>query len=192
MEATDLKGLFAALSFAAAKHRDQRRKDRAASPYINHPIALAETLARMGVADPVVLQAAILHDTIEDTETTPDEIEEHFGAEVRAVVEEVTDDKALPKATRKQLQLEHAASLSDRAKLVKLADKICNVLDVTYSPPPDWDQERRRQYLDWAAGVVEKCRGVHPALEEYFGTVLAEGRSALVADGAADTGLTDS
>jgi GTP diphosphokinase / guanosine-3',5'-bis(diphosphate) 3'-diphosphatase len=158
MEAVDLKRLFAALSFAAAQHRDQRRKDREASPYINHPIALAEVLARMGVTDPVVLQAAILHDTIEDTETTPDEIEEHFGTEVRAVVEEVTDDKTLPKATRKRLQLEHAATLSDRAKLIKLADKICNVLDVTHSPPPDWDDERRRPYLDWSAGVVEQCR----------------------------------
>jgi GTP diphosphokinase / guanosine-3',5'-bis(diphosphate) 3'-diphosphatase len=188
MEATHLKRLFGALGFAAAKHRDQRRKDRAASPYINHPIALAEILARMGVADPVVLQAAILHDTIEDTETTPDEIEEHFGAEVRAVAEEVTDNKALPKATRKQLQIEHAAALSDRAKLVKLADKICNVLDVTHSPPPDWDDDRRREYLDWSAGVAEKCRGVHPGLEEYFETVLAEGRRALASDGAADAG----
>jgi GTP diphosphokinase / guanosine-3',5'-bis(diphosphate) 3'-diphosphatase len=183
MEAVDLKQLFAALSFAAGKHRDQRRKDREASPYINHPIALAEVLARMSVTDPVVLQAAILHDTIEDTETTPDEIEEHFGTEVSAVVEEVTDDKALPKAVRKQLQLEHAAGLSDRAKLIKLADKICNVLDVTHSPPPDWDDERRRRYLDWSAGVVEGCRGVHPGLEEYFGTVLAEGRRVLAADG---------
>lgn len=103
MEVVDLKRLFAALSFAAARHRDQRRKDRDASPYINHPIALAEVLARMGVTDPVVLQAAILHDTIEDTETTPDEIEERFGTAVRAVVEEVTDDKALPKTVRKQL-----------------------------------------------------------------------------------------
>src|SRR5262245_31695745 len=78
------------LLFAASKHRDQRRKDAEASPYINHPIEVAELLARVGgLTDLVVLQGAILHDTIEDTETTPDELEALFGLEVRRVVEEV-------------------------------------------------------------------------------------------------------
>jgi guanosine-3',5'-bis(diphosphate) 3'-pyrophosphohydrolase len=97
--------LLKALRFAAEKHRDQRRKGTNSSPYINHPIEVAETLARSGVSDPVILQAAILHDTIEDTETTPEEIEREFGADVRKMVEEVTDDKSLPKAERKRLQI---------------------------------------------------------------------------------------
>jgi (p)ppGpp synthase/HD superfamily hydrolase len=179
MRPDDLQPLFAALSFAADKHRDQRRKDRDSSPYINHPIALADVLVRHGAADLTVLQAALLHDTIEDTETTPDEIEARFGPEVRALVEAVTDDKRLPKAVRKQLQVDHAASLSDSAKLIKLADKICNVADVARAPPAHWDLQRQRDYLEWADDVVAGCRGVHAALEAHFDRVLADAREHL-------------
>src|SRR5688572_2187916 len=118
----ELELVVRAAAFAADKHRNQRRKDHEASPYINHPIALAQVLiCEAGVQDPVVLAAALLHDTIEDTATTPQELVEHFGPDVAAIVEEVTDDKELPKAERKRLQIEHAAQLSERARLVKLA-----------------------------------------------------------------------
>jgi guanosine-3',5'-bis(diphosphate) 3'-pyrophosphohydrolase len=129
-----------ALEFASVKHRDQRRKDADASPYINHPIALANVLAgESGVTEDVVLVAAILHDTLEDTQTTPEELREHFGEKIAGIVEEVTDDKSLLKADRKRLQIEHAATISREAKLVKLADKICNVRDVADHPPAKWD-----------------------------------------------------
>lgn len=165
-----------AVAFAAEKHRDQRRKGAQASPYINHPIAVAELLALVGgVSDLATLQAAVLHDTIEDTETTPDELEEVFSAEVRDLVVEVTDDKALPKQERKRLQIEHAPHLSGRAKGIKLADKICNVRDVTHDPP-DWRIERRLEYLAWAERVVAGCRGTNAYLERYFDEVLARGR----------------
>jgi len=121
---SDLVTILQALHFAATKHRDQRRKGAEASPYINHPIEVAELLARVGgVTDIVILQAAILHDTLEDTQTTPAELDTIFGPEVRKVVEEITDDKQLPKAERKRLQIVHAPHLSVRAKIVKLADK---------------------------------------------------------------------
>jgi len=137
-----------AASFAAVKHRDQRRKDAAASPYINHPLELARVLADVGgVTDAATLCAALLHDTIEDTDTTRDELARQFGEEVAALVAEVTDDKSLPKAERKRLQVEHAATISDKAKRVKLADKICNLRDVATSPPSDWSLERRREYF---------------------------------------------
>lgn len=169
-----------ALHFAATKHRDQRRKDVEASPYINHPIEVAELLAREGdVTDPVLLQAAILHDTIEDTDTTPADLDQVFGADVRNVVEEVTDDKSLPKADRKRLQIEHAPRLSDRARQVKIADKISNVLGVTLAPPADWSLQRREEYLNWTEQVVAGCRGVNPALEKFYDRVLSEGRRAL-------------
>ena len=158
-----------ALEFAAHKHRDQRRKDALASPYINHPIALANVLSREGgVTDPVVLAAALLHDTVEDTETTPAELREAFGEKIAGIVAEVTDDKSLPKAERKRLQIEHAAAISREAKLVKLADKICNVRDVADHPPAKWDLARRREYFDWAKRVVDRLRGVHPELERRF------------------------
>lgn len=161
--------LLAAISFAAHKHRDQRRKDLAASPYINHPIALATLMANEGgVDDERVLIAAILHDTIEDTETTEQELVREFGQEIASIVMEVTDDKALPKAERKRLQIEHAETISRRAKLVKLADKICNLRDVAGSPPADWSLQRRQEYFDWAKAVIDGLRGVHPALEHIF------------------------
>ena len=165
----DIALILRAASFAAHKHRDQRRKDEAASPYINHPLSLASVLAvEGGVTDAATLCAALLHDTIEDTDTTGDEIEREFGPEVRRLVEQVTDDKALPKADRKRAQVDHAAHISDKAKLVKLADKICNVRDVASSPPADWSLERRQDYFDWAREVIDRLRGVSPRLEAVF------------------------
>ena len=165
----DLALLLKALAFAAHKHRDQRRKDAEASPYINHPIALAEVLAgEGGITDLEVLAAALLHDTIEDTATTPEELRQHFGERIAGMVAEVTDDKDLPKAERKRLQIEHAAGISPGAKLVKLADKICNLRDVADRPPAKWDLARRREYFDWAKRVIEGLRGSHLALEAAF------------------------
>ena len=161
--------LLKAISFAADKHRNQRRKDAEASPYINHPIALADILANEGgVEDVDILCAAILHDTIEDTETTLDELVLIFGDRIAGMVAEVTDDKALPKAERKRLQIEHAAHISSGAKLVKLADKISNLRDVAGSPPVDWSLARRQEYFDWAKSVVDQLRGIHPDLETVF------------------------
>jgi guanosine-3',5'-bis(diphosphate) 3'-pyrophosphohydrolase len=161
--------LIDAIAFAAHKHRNQRRKNVEASPYINHPIALAHVLAiEAGVHDDAVLVAAILHDTLEDTETSFEELRERFGLPIAETVAEVTDDKSLPKQRRKALQIEHAPHLSKRAKLVKLADKICNLRDVASSPPHDWPLQRRREYFDWAKQVVDGVRGAHPKLEAIF------------------------
>lgn len=161
--------LLHALAFAAARHRDQRRKDVAASPYINHPIAVASALWHEGdVRDPVALVAAILHDTVEDTGTTAAELEAAFGAVVAATVLEVTDDKALPKDRRKQLQIEHAPHLSPAAKLVKLADKLCNLRDIIDHPPAVWPAERCAAYVSWTAAVVAGLRGVNASLEAAF------------------------
>jgi GTP diphosphokinase / guanosine-3',5'-bis(diphosphate) 3'-diphosphatase len=170
----ELALLLRALAFAAHKHRDQRRKDPDASPYINHPIALANVLVNEGgVTDVEVLCAALLHDTIEDTKTTLEELSAAFGARVAAIVAEVTDDATLLKAERKRLQVEHAPMLSPGAKLVKLADKICNVRDVAERAPPSWDLARRREYFDWAKRVVDALRGTHGALEAAFDAAYA-------------------
>ena len=165
--------LLRAIQFAAHKHRDQRRKDREQSPYINHPIAVAIALWDHGVRDATVLIAAILHDTIEDTETTREELVATFGEVVAVVVCDVTDDKSLPKERRKELQVEHAPHLSREAKLVKLADKLCNLRDIVDSPPDDWSMERRQQYFTWAERVVAGLRGVHAELECTFDAQLA-------------------
>ena len=176
----DIALLLHAVHFAAHKHRYQRRKDEDASPYINHPIEVAENMARVGeVNDLATLLAGILHDTVEDTGTTFSELEQAFGLDVRQLVEEVTDDKNLPKDVRKRLQVEHAPGLSFRAKQIKIADKICNVHDVTHTPPPKWPLERRREYLRWAERVVEGCRGSNANLEHLFDEKLQEAWSKL-------------
>lgn len=166
----DAAGAFIkAVAFAAEKHRDQRRKDADASPYINHPIALANVLANEGgIHDLSVLCAAILHDTIEDTETTADELQDLFGSKVTSIVLEVTDDKSLEKHVRKQRQIEHASHISHEAKLVKLADKICNLRDILASPPADWSAKRKQTYFNWSAQVVAGMRGTHSGLESIF------------------------
>lgn len=177
---SELATLLRALEFAAHKHQGQRRKGRDGAPYINHPISVADTIARVGrVTDIVTLTAAVLHDTVEDTATTLDEIEREFGAEVRQVVAELTDDKRLPKEERKRLQVVSAPSASRRAKIVKLADKIMNVTDITHDPPVDWPVTRRREYFEWAKRVVEGCRGANAALERRFDKVVADGLASL-------------
>jgi (p)ppGpp synthase/HD superfamily hydrolase len=173
--------LLAALKFAAHKHSRQRRKDLEATPYINHPIEVAEVLSHIGgISELPTLQAAILHDTIEDTETTPQEIEDYFGQEVRRLVQEVTDDKSLPKQERKRMQVDHAPDLSTPAKQIKIGDKICNVSEMTPAQPVEWPLQRKLEYLDWAEKVVLGCRGSNPDLEQHFETVLKKSRESLV------------
>jgi guanosine-3',5'-bis(diphosphate) 3'-pyrophosphohydrolase len=171
---SELARLLDAISFAAERHRNQRRKDREASPYINHPIALATVLANDGgVADVEVLQAAVLHDTIEDTETTFDELVARFGARVAGIVAEVTDDKNLPRDVRKRLQIEDAPNKTPQAALVKLADKICNLRDIASAPPAGWSLERRREYFEWARRVVDGLPKVNDKLLDLFNDAYA-------------------
>lgn len=171
---TDLSLFIQAAAFAAEKHRHQRRKNPEASPYINHPLELANVLANEGgVQDIEVLCAALLHDTVEDTQTTPAELRTAFGPAIAAIVAEVTDDKSLPKPERKRLQVEHAAHSSLQAKQVKLADKICNLRDILRSPPVGWSLERQQAYFDWAGEVRAGLQGAQPQLEQILDQLLA-------------------
>jgi len=161
--------LLDAVMFAAERHRNQRRKDAEASPYINHPIAIAHLLATVGgINDLDVLRAAILPDTVEDTETTEAELRARFGDAVAGIVMEVTDDKALPKQRRKEQQVVHAPHTSRGAALVKLADKTCNLRDMAATPPADWPITRRQEYLDWAKRVVDALPQVSETLLRAF------------------------
>jgi guanosine-3',5'-bis(diphosphate) 3'-pyrophosphohydrolase len=176
----DISLLLKAVKFSAEKHKTQRRKGAEGSPYINHPIDVAEMLWNAGsVRDIHVIVAAILHDTVEDTRTTPAEIEEHFGPEVRSLVQEVTDDRSLPKPERKRLQIEHAPHLSVGAKQLKLADKISNIHDVAFAPPADWSYQRRVDYVTWADRVVNGLRGCNEGLEQLFDKTISRARSQL-------------
>jgi len=173
----NLTTLIQAINFAAKKHSAQKRKGADEQPYINHPLEVINLLASAGnIEDYDVLIAAVLHDTIEDTETTEEEITRLFGANVCGMVLEVTDDKSLPKAERKQLQIEHAPHLSDGAKRIKLADKISNIRDVTENPPDGWSKERRLEYVEWGENVIDGLRGVNLNLEKRFDETVAEAR----------------
>jgi len=169
--------LLEALRFSAEKHRNQRRKDSERSPYINHPIEVVQLLWEVGgVRDVNVLLAAILHDTVEDTETRPEEIGNRFGEKVLSLVMEVTDDKDLPKSERKRLQIVNAPHKSYGAKLIKIADKACNVRNLVTMPPKDWSLKRKQEYLLWGEKVVAGLRGTNEALEEYYDHELSSGK----------------
>lgn len=169
-----------AISFAAKKHRQQKRKGADQEPYINHPLEVVNLLTSVGkVEDFDILIAAVLHDTIEDTETTAAEITELFGANVCQMVLELTDDKSLPKETRKQLQIEHAPHISNGAKQIKLCDKISNIRDVSKNPPDGWSMERRFEYIVWGEKVVNGLRGANADLENHFDALISEARAAI-------------
>lgn len=164
-----------AASFAADKHRNQRRKDPAGSPYINHPLDVAHILwFEGGVRDEAVLVGAILHDTVEDTDTSLDEVAQIFGAQVRLYVDEVSDDTSLSRKQRKAAQLARAAHISSGARLIKLGDKISNLRDIVRAPPVGWQNARCAEYFQWSKAVVDVLRGTNAHLEAAFDTIYHE------------------
>jgi guanosine-3',5'-bis(diphosphate) 3'-pyrophosphohydrolase len=161
----DFKILLKAVSFAAEKHVGQYRKDAASTPYIIHPIGVAKSLwEEGGVRSLNVLVAALLHDTLEDTNTTSEEIEGFFGGRIRQTVEELTNDPNLSTDENKQRQIDHARQLSLNAQLVKLADRLYNIRDLR-SPPPSWNQDKVKSYLNWGQKLLRELRGTNAALE---------------------------
>ena len=158
-----------AACFAADRHRGQMRKGERGTPYLNHLAEVAALVAsQTNGNDPALVASAWLHDTVEDTATTREDLVHHFGEDVAALVMEATDDKSLPKAERKRLQEVHAPHKSPRAKILKIADKLSNVREVLSDPPSDWDMARRRDYIEWAMRVVAGLRGGAPLLETEF------------------------
>ncbi|MCA1625218.1 MAG: HD domain-containing protein [Acidobacteria bacterium] len=177
----NLKTLAQAISFAAKKHKTQKRKGADEEPYINHPLEVLNLLTNVGnIEDYEILIAAVLHDTIEDTQTTKEEITKLFGENVCEMVLELTDDKSLPKAERKQLQIEHAPHISKGAKQIKLCDKISNIRDITENPPHDWSNKRRIEYIEWGEKVVAGLRGANENLENYFDELVVRAKHNLV------------
>ncbi len=161
--------LMRAAHFAAIKHTDQRRKGERQEPYFNHLSDVAQILAEhTNGEDPILIAGGLLHDTLEDTETTYDELVAEFGVEIADLVREVTDDTTLPKAERKRLQVVNAPHKSPRAKMIKIADKISNIKSIKTSPPPHWTEERKQEYIKWAKQVVDGCKGQNYILDKLF------------------------
>jgi guanosine-3',5'-bis(diphosphate) 3'-pyrophosphohydrolase len=182
MNAKDLILVSRAADFAARRHANHRRKGASSEPYVNHLVEVGRLLAEATAGeDSALVAAGLLHDTLEDTPTTFEELEAQFGRDVASLVSEVTDDKSLPKAERKRRQVDNAASKSERARLIKIADKTSNVRALAHSPPADWDVGRMIEYVDWAEQVVAGCRGLNAALERNFDGAIIEAREALKA-----------
>jgi (p)ppGpp synthase/HD superfamily hydrolase len=177
---TDLSLVMRAADFAARRHVGQRRKGVAGEPYVNHLLEVAALLAEAtGGGDAMLLAAALLHDTLEDTDTEYEELAARFGPDIAALVAEVTDDKSLPKAERKRRQIESAPTASPRAKLLKIADKTSNVRALIVSPPTNWDLARVAEYIDWAEAVVARCRGQSAMLDRAFDAAATDARAAI-------------
>jgi len=174
--AAPVQRILAAALFAAEKHAQQKRKGQTQEPYINHLIEVAELIASSSARlDAELVMAGLLHDTVEDTGTKLNELEERFGGGVAALVAEVTDDKSLPKEARKRLQVENAGKKSERAQTLKLADKISNLRSILASPPMGWSLQRKREYFDWARDVVSGLSSPNPILKEEFDKVYRMG-----------------
>lgn len=171
MNTQDMQMVFEALTFSAEAHKRQRRKDAEATPYINHPIEVANLLMQSGIDDPVTIAAALLHDTVEDCGVKYGDLARRFGTLVADTVMEVTDDKSLPKLRRKRLQITRTRFKSERAKLIKLSDKTCNLHDVTTNPPKDWDAQRRAKYVQHSLAVVNTIRAASPVLAARFDAI---------------------
>lgn len=170
-----VRRILAAARFAADKHAGQKRKGLAKEPYINHLIEVAELIAAASeTLDANLVMAGLLHDTIEDTDTTAHDLEERFGSDVTSLVLEATDDKSLPKETRKALQIETAPRKSPRAQTLKLADKISNLRSLLASPPAEWSSDRKRQYGEWARKVVQGFTAPNRVLKAQFDEAYAQ------------------
>lgn len=179
----DTGTILRAAAFAAEKHKGQKRKGRDGEPYINHPLEVASLLINVGkVSDEDSIIAALLHDVVEDTDTTFEDIAREFGETVSGYVRELTDDKSLPKAERKRLQIEHAPHLTNAAKQIKLCDKISNIQDVTENPPEGWDLKRRQEYVEWGERVAAGLRGSNEDLERLFDEVVRDAKLSIGSD----------
>jgi (p)ppGpp synthase/HD superfamily hydrolase len=168
-----MEKVISAVNFAAIAHKNQRRKNAEATPYINHPIEVMYLLSNAGVTDPDILAAAVLHDTIEDCGVTYDQICQRFGQHVADYVRECSDDKSLPKVERKRQQIEHAKVISVGAKLIKIADKLSNIGDLTHNPPKNWSNSEIGGYFAWSYAVYLQLKGCNSILDTQIEAIFA-------------------
>ena len=169
-----------ALHFAAERHSNHRRKGQAQEPYVNHLAEVSELVADATEGKDVnLIAAALLHDTIEDTETSSDELVATFNNDIAQLLADVTDDKSLPKQDRKYLQVVNSRAQNMRVKLLKLADKTSNLRSLANSPPENWNTEQKQAYIDWAIKVAAGLKGVNPWLEGRFDEALRRAQQTL-------------
>ncbi|EFO18322.1 hypothetical protein LOAG_10172 [Loa loa] len=162
-----------AVDLAARRHRQQRRKDAAQTPYVNHPIGVAYILTSEGqITDTTTIIAAILHDIVEHTKTTDEEIRKMFGDEIADIVKECTMVRSMKREARMKSELEKASKLSHKAKLVQLADKLNNIRDIERGTPLGWTKQHVTEYIIFAKDLLSKIRGIHGPLESALDDII--------------------
>ena len=173
--AMDHRTLVRAYALAARAHVDQTRKGEMRIPYINHCCEVAELVSEAGAPLETVI-AAVLHDVIEDSDTTEDELRYAFGDTVAGRVAALTNAPewdALPRAETKAKQAEHMRNADPEVRRIKIADQTSNLRDIAREPKA-WDLADAADYIDGAERVVASCRGVDQVLEAAFDTAAAE------------------
>lgn len=171
-----------AIHYASGQHIGQLRKNAAADPYIVHPFEVMNVLRMCDVLDVDTLCGAILHDTVEDTGSTPEDIEKLFGTKVREIVMECSDDKSLDKVTRKKLQIEHSKNISREAKLVKLSDKYSNIKGLLTEPPATWSHDEIMGYVRWGFVVCQNLYGQNEKLDTLMKNIFCSFRINFVSE----------
>jgi len=172
--------LTSVLAYAEQKHAGQLRKGAREEAYIHHVVDVAEIVTDVTNGDESIIAAALLHDVIEDSDATSEEIGKAFGQEVADLVVELTDAPGLAERDRRQAQIDHAPHLSDTAKLIKIADKISNLKEMTVDPPASWNAAQQRAYLDWGEAVFVGLKGLNENLDELFRATAQELKTALL------------
>ncbi|MFC0220732.1 HD domain-containing protein [Pseudochelatococcus lubricantis] len=182
---TNVLGLTRALVYAAEAHANQRRKGAAQEPYINHLIEVLDLVARAtGGEDGELLIAALLHDVVEDTPISAEELAAAFGARVARIVIENSDDMTLPKDERRRQRIAAMAHKSPEARIVKTADVISNLRAIAVSPPAGWAMDRRLGYLEGCRQLIDAGRGANAVIETLFDQTAADAERAIRADAA--------
>jgi guanosine-3',5'-bis(diphosphate) 3'-pyrophosphohydrolase len=176
---TGIRLVSEAAELAARRHNGQRRKGRGEEPYINHLAEVANMLCAVtNGEDAELVAAAWLHDTVEDSDTTYDELAQRFGLRVAGLVVECTDDMSLPKSERRQRQIADTPKKSHAARLIKIADKISNIRARIFADPSGEQREELADYVAWAEQVVAGCRGGNATLDALFDEAVANARQA--------------
>jgi guanosine-3',5'-bis(diphosphate) 3'-pyrophosphohydrolase len=173
LKADEVRLIYDAIDFAAEKHRLQMRKNKEKTPYISHPLGVAQYVMHFGeIQDTAIIIGALLHDTVEDTQTTYEEIEQRFGKQVASYVHEVSDNKKLDFSERKRQQLIDAPKKTKGAAQIKLADKLYNLQDLLHNTPEGWSRIRVERYYQWAQSVVDRLPPGNQALRSEIDSVI--------------------
>jgi len=171
----DAEAVLGAAIFATEKHKSQVRSNEKKTPYIIHPIEVADLVMKIGhVYDKDVLITALLHDVMDDTQTTYEQITSLYGTKVSSYLEEMTSKQGLSLKEQKKQQIMQAFRQNPSVAIIKLSDKLSNLKTLATSPPPSWSRDRIDQYFQWAQTVIENLPESNQLLKKAVKNVISD------------------